>query len=98
MKQKKETRLEDIARKLNISIVTVLNALSGKKGVSDSLGDTVIRTAGELGYDVSRYCDRKREEGLKFGILLSEQYLDVPYSFQWLFYQYPCQRMVPCFS
>ena len=64
MKQKKEIRLEDIARKLNISIVTVSNALSGKKGVSDSLRDTIIRTAEELGYDVSRYRERKERTAL----------------------------------
>ncbi len=87
MKQKKEIRLEDIARKLNISIVTVSNALSGKKGVSDSLRDTIIRTAEELGYDVSRYRERKREDGFKFGVLLPERYLDLPYSFQWMLYQ-----------
>ncbi len=43
MKQKKEIRLEDIAKELNISTVTVSNALSGRKGVSDSLRSTVVR-------------------------------------------------------
>lgn len=87
MKQKKEIRLEDIAKELNISTVTVSNALSGRKGVSDSLRSTVVRMAKELGYDVSRYHERKREEGIRFGVLLSEEYFNMACSFQWILYQ-----------
>ncbi len=32
MDRKKEIRLKDIARELNVSIVSVSNALNGKKG------------------------------------------------------------------
>lgn len=42
--------LQDIADTLEISKVTVSNALSGKKGVSDTLRKRILEKASELGY------------------------------------------------
>ena len=42
MGQKKEVKLEDIADSLGVSIVTVSNALKGKKGVSEGLRNRII--------------------------------------------------------
>ena len=47
MKHKKEIRMEDIARELNISIVSVSNALKNKKGVGEELRQTVKEKAAE---------------------------------------------------
>lgn len=43
-------KLSDIASRLNISVVTVSNALNGKKGVSDELRRHIVNTADEMGY------------------------------------------------
>ena len=46
----KAVRLSDIAKKLNVSTVTVSKALAGQKGVSDELRQRINRLADELGY------------------------------------------------
>lgn len=53
MRPKKKIRQEDIARELGVSVVSVSNALSGKKGVSDELRDKVLEKASEMGYHMS---------------------------------------------
>lgn len=80
-------RLKDIAAYLNTSVVTVSNALSGKKGVSDSLRNKIVMTAEELGYDTARYHERKQEEKIRLGVLLSENFLNSTCSFSWMLYQ-----------
>ena len=42
-------RLKDIADELGLSVVTVSNALSGKKGVSDAVRQEIRKKASELG-------------------------------------------------
>lgn len=79
-------KLKDIADKLGVSIVTVSNALSGKKGVSDSLRDEVMRTAADMGYDVSRYQKSNTDE-IKIGVLVPMKHLEIGGSFYWSMYQ-----------
>ena len=43
-------RLTDIAEKVGVSDVTVHNALSGRKGVSDEVRERICREAEEMGY------------------------------------------------
>ena len=43
MGQKKKVKLEDIAEKLGVSIVTVSNALKGKKGVSEEMREKITQ-------------------------------------------------------
>ncbi len=45
MGQKKKVKLEDIAEKLGVSIVTVSNALKGKKGVSEEMRSRIMQMA-----------------------------------------------------
>ena len=47
------TRIEDIAKKLEISKSTVSKALNGASDVSETLRKTVLETAVELGYSRS---------------------------------------------
>ena len=49
MGQKKKVKLEDIAEKLGVRIVTVSNALKGKKGVSEEMREKITQTAEEMG-------------------------------------------------
>lgn len=46
----KAVTMRDIAKKMNISAVSVSKALSGKEGVSDSVRSNIIKTATEMGY------------------------------------------------
>lgn len=50
MRPKQSITQADVARELNISVVTVSNALAGRKGVSDALREKVFRKAAEIGY------------------------------------------------
>lgn len=76
-------KLRDIAEKMDVSIVTVSNALSGKKGVSDAMRQKIIDTARDMGYDFRK----KAEEGSKIGVVVSDRYLEVGASFYWSMYQ-----------
>ncbi len=78
-------KLKDIAEILNISTVTVSNALSGKKGVSEELREQVIQTARQIGYDLSKY--EKTGKGVKIGVIAADKYLEVGASFYWAMYQ-----------
>lgn len=78
-------RLKDIADKMGVSVVTVSNALSGKKGVSETVRNEVIKTANKMGYDVSRYSGKKEEA--RIGVVVSTKYIEVGASFYWALYQ-----------
>ena len=63
MGQKKEVKLEDIADSLGVSIVTVSNALKGKKGVSEGLRNRIKEAAQRM--DIKhRFMKRKKRRGL----------------------------------
>lgn len=53
MGQKKKVKLEDIAEKLGVSIVTVSNALKGKKGVSREMREKILEAAEKMGYQIT---------------------------------------------
>lgn len=78
-------KLKDIADVLHISTVTVSNALSGKKGVSEELRETVQQTAKELGYNLKKY--EKAEASIRIGVIVADKYLTVGASFYWALYQ-----------
>lgn len=54
--------MEDIARELNISIVSVSNALKNKKGVGEELRQTVKEKAAEMGYRLPESASEKEAE------------------------------------
>lgn len=76
MAQKKEVKLEDIAEQLGVSIVSVSNALKGKKGVSETLRNKVYQKAMELGYQI-RVKEEKKIEKKRYyiGIVVAERYI-----------------------
>lgn len=78
-------KLKDIAEVLKVSTVTVSNALSGKKGVSEELREQVFQTARELGYDLSKY--ERAGESARIGVVVADKYLEVGVSFYWALYQ-----------
>lgn len=80
-----DVRLGDIAKELNISTVTVSNALSGKKGVSDSLREKIVQKAEELGY---RRGQSEEEKKFRIGALVLDKYVEIGASFYWEMYQH----------
>ena len=84
-----DIKLKDIARALHVSSVTVSNALSGKKGVSEDVRELIYQTAKEMGYDLSRY--EKTGRVSRIGVIVPKKYLEVGSSFYWAMYQ-----MVAC--
>lgn len=79
-------RLKDIAEKLGVSVVTVSNALSGKKGVSDAVRRKIKDTAIEMGYENIRH-DAESEGTVTIGVLVAARYIRVGISFYWMMYQ-----------
>ena len=74
MGQKKSVKMEDIAEALGVSIVTVSNALKGKKGVSDSLRKKIADTAEKMGYR-SVVREKKEEKSYIIGVAVAEKYV-----------------------
>lgn len=74
MGRKKEVKLGDIAEKLGVSIVTVSNALKGKKGVSEEMRDKITRTAEEMGYH-SAPREKKVRDSHMIGVVVAERYV-----------------------
>ncbi len=73
----KSVKMQDIADRLNISVVAVSKALSGKNGVSDALRAEIKRTADELGY--TYIVRRRRPSGIQTGnicVLASSKFID----------------------
>lgn len=75
MGQKKRVKLENIAEKLGVSIVTVSNALKGKKGVSEEMREKIARTAEEMGYRMERRENVKNRESYLIGVIVAERYV-----------------------
>lgn len=80
-----EVKLKDVAQAVGVSTVTISNALSGKKGVSEELRNRIETTARKMGYDISRYGSHKG--GARIGVLVSSLYIEVGNSFYWAMYQ-----------
>jgi LacI family transcriptional regulator len=64
--------MKDIAEELNVSIVSVSKALSGKDGVSDKIRSQIIEKANSLGY---KYGGKGSKRKLfKAAVLIPEQF------------------------
>ena len=62
-------KLKDIPEALNVSTVTVSNALAGRKGVSEEVRSQVVAKAKELGYDLKKYTNKR--QGFTIGVIVS---------------------------
>lgn len=79
-------RLKDIAEKAGVSIVTVSNALSGKKGVGKELRAKIIALANDMGMDFSNYRMKNTTDAM-IGVLIPERLVSIGSSFYWELYQ-----------
>ncbi len=95
MRPKKDVKLKNVADALGISVVSVSNALGGKRGVSEALRERVFECAKQMGLDVSIYGkgeEKKKErtllpESATIGVVVSERYISIGTSFYWEMYQ-----------
>ncbi|MBE6842682.1 MAG: LacI family DNA-binding transcriptional regulator [Oscillospiraceae bacterium] len=81
---KKEIRMVDIAESLNVSVVTVSNALNDREGVSPELRAAIKKAADELGY---KYTVNEKIipkiENRNIGIVMSERFVGEKGTFYW---------------
>ncbi|MCI8824076.1 MAG: LacI family DNA-binding transcriptional regulator, partial [Lachnospiraceae bacterium] len=85
-----KVRLVDIANAVGVSTVTVHNALTGQKGVSESLREQIQKAAEELGYESHRKVrprEEQTEDFQKIGVLIAERYLGNHTTYYWKLYQ-----------
>lgn len=75
MGQKKDVKLEDIAEELGVSIVSVSNALNGRKGVGVKLRERVLRKAEELGYQSPQASEKREAKNYRIGVIIAERYV-----------------------
>lgn len=84
---KKTVRLSDIAEKLQVSTVTVSNALAGQKGVSEELRARIKQVAAEMGYQTRGSSGGNGKKILNIGVIIGEKYLGPYPSYYWKVYQ-----------
>lgn len=90
----KIVKLEDVAKELNVSIVTVSNALAGRSGVSEEMRNRIVEKAGQMGYRKKPRREKKsvssgksRQKGFRIAVIVPDSYLDKYTSFYWEMYQ-----------
>ena len=81
MGQVRSVKLEDIARELGVSIVSVSNALKGKKGVSENLRLRVRKKAEEMGYHPGTEPSASQGGAVYIGVVIAERYVKIYPSF-----------------
>ncbi len=83
-------RLADIADKIGVSAVTVHNALTGQKGVSDQTRLRIQEMARRMGYESASDRNKnfqKQDDFYKIGVLIAENYLAEYSTYYWKMYQ-----------
>ena len=69
----KPVRMADIAEKLDISVVSVSKALSGKSGVSEEMRAKIVALAKQLGYEGTKVHSELAGTG-NIGVLVSDRF------------------------
>lgn len=99
MSRRKKVTMADIANELDVSVVTVSKALSGKDGVSDELRKRIEEVAEALGYaapkdnDSDGGSDDPMLPNLNVGILIADHYFQNSNSFYFDLYQLMIKRL-----
>lgn len=82
---RKTVRLADIAKRLNVSTVTVSNALANQKGVSEEMREKIKAMAAEMGYQPVGSAAARAS--VNMGVIILEKYLGDHMTFYWKLYQ-----------
>jgi len=89
MKQKKAVRLSDIAKKLDISTVTVSKALSDKEGVGDELRQKIKMLALEMGYKLNKNpAGGGASSTGNIGIVIPSRFFSPNFSYYWYLFNH----------
>lgn len=94
-------RLADIGARLGVSTVTVSKALSGQKGVSDTLRKQIEELADSMGYvPPSKEPREAKNRSYTLGVLVGERYIDKYDSFYLQMYKQITGRAIAreCFA
>lgn len=83
---RKSVRLSDIAERMNVSTVTVSNALANQRGVSEELRERIKAMAQEMGYQAAGG-QTTVKTAVNIGVLVKDRYLGNGSSFYWKLYQ-----------
>lgn len=87
-KMKKAVTMSDIAKRIQVSTVTVSKALSGQKGVSEEVRAQILELAKEMGYKTSRNGgENEKRTSYHIGILIPSNTQGTYDSFYWKMYQ-----------
>ncbi|MBR6477057.1 MAG: LacI family DNA-binding transcriptional regulator [Lachnospiraceae bacterium] len=86
-KGRKAVTMSDIAKRIDVSTVTVSKALSGQKGVSEEVREEIIRLAREMGYKTVHGNVEEKNSSFRIGVLLPPGALATFDSFYWRLYQ-----------
>ena len=70
---RKQVTMKDVAQQMDVSIVSVSKALSGKEGVSEELRKKIIDKAREMGYAAGG--KKKEAVGVNAALIISERYV-----------------------
>ena len=81
--------LSDIARELDVSVVTVHNALKDQKGVSEEMRTKIKEVARALGYGQQKTAEWRMKYSVqrKIGVLVSEKFLAEYDTYYWKIYK-----------
>lgn len=86
VKERKAVTMKDIAQRLQVSTVTVSKALSGQKGVSETLREKIRSLAMEMGY-LTLVKDSKENQNISVSVLIASRYLGNYETFYFKLYQ-----------
>ncbi len=92
MEHRKEVTLGQVAAEVGVSIVTVSNALNGKKGVSEDMRRKVREAAERLGYRY-RTAAKTGNRSYKIGVAVAERHVKEFPSFYMEIYQSAAQEL-----
>lgn len=75
MGQRKKVKMETIAQALGVSVVTVSNALNGRRGVSESMRRQIVQKAQELGYNAENRSAGTKKKSYIIGCMVASRYV-----------------------
>lgn len=93
MGREKEVKLEDIALEAGVSIVTVSNALKGKKGVSPAMREKILKIAEQMGYHMQMERVSPEKASYMVGVVVAERYVKEFPSFYMDIYKWVAQEV-----
>ncbi|MDR2045025.1 MAG: LacI family DNA-binding transcriptional regulator [Clostridium sp.] len=90
---KKKVKMADIAKKLDVSVVTVSKALANKDGVSPEMRGRIKALAIDMGYSSKASRSSQNDEPRDIGILIAQTFVNSKDAFYWEIYEKVVSRL-----